>query len=140
MRTRQPFHVTNPISDNIRLYPFSPAWPVHVALHARGYVMSATDSASTWSTFLSDLSVSEQYTVIHSEDEFHRAFAQLCTDIRDRDPQRLLARFLRHHDQIIAFIGALDESTGLNASECLSSVFWSKAFETVLVRNFGVDL
>ena len=94
--------------------------------------MSATDSASTWSTFLSDLSVSEQ-TVINSENVFHQAFVQVCTDIRERDPQRLLARFLRYHDQIIAFIGTLDEATGLNTSSCLSSVFWSKAFETVLV-------
>ncbi|KAF2115017.1 kinase-like domain-containing protein [Lophiotrema nucula] len=93
--------------------------------------MSVTDSASTWSTFLSDLSVSEQ-TAINSEDVFHRAFVRVCTELRERDPQRLLARFLRHHDQIIAFIGALDESTGLDTSSCLSSVFWSKAFETVL--------
>ena len=97
--------------------------------------MSATDSASTWSSVLSDLSVSEQYTVIQSENDFHRAFEEFCSDIRERDPQRLLARFLRHHDRIIAFIGALDESTGLDASNSLSSVFWSRAFATVLVRR-----
>lgn len=95
--------------------------------------MSGTDSA-TWSSFLSDLSLPELHKVIRSENDFHRAFGRVCTDIREHDPQRLLARFLRHHDQIIAFIGAVDESTGLNASKSLSSIFWSKAFATVLVR------
>lgn len=50
----------------------------------------------------------------------------------------MLARFLRHHDQIIAFVSALDESTGLDVSNCLSSVFWSKAFEAVEVSRSGV--
>ncbi|KAH7357452.1 kinase-like domain-containing protein [Pyrenochaeta sp. MPI-SDFR-AT-0127] len=93
--------------------------------------MSLTGSSSTWSTFLSDLPASDDIGTIPGEDQFHRNFVEYCTTIRERDPQRLLARFLRHHDQIIAFIGALDESTGLDTSRCLSSVFWSKAFETV---------
>lgn len=93
--------------------------------------MSLTGSSSTWSTFLSDLPVSEEKGAIPGENEFHRQFVQHCTAVRDRDPQRLLARFLRYHDQTIAFIGALDESTGLDTSRCLSSVFWSKAFEAV---------
>ena len=95
--------------------------------------MSGSDSASSWSSFLSDLSVSEQYTVIHSENDFHRAFEEVCAELRERDPQRLLARFLRYHDQIIAFIGALDKSIGLDASNNMNSVFWSKAFAAVLV-------
>ncbi|KAI9663838.1 MAG: hypothetical protein M1821_007328 [Bathelium mastoideum] len=94
--------------------------------------MSATDSASTWSSFLSDLSLPEEHSAISSEDDFHRAFLRICTEIRERDPQRLLARFLRHHDQIIAFVGALDDSTGLDSSNSLGKAFWSKAFETVL--------
>ncbi|KAL9098948.1 MAG: hypothetical protein Q9163_005484 [Psora crenata] len=94
--------------------------------------MSGSDSASSWSSFLSDLSVSEQNTVIYSENNFHQAFEKVCTELRERDPQRLLARFLRHHDQIIAFIGALDESIGLEAFNSLKSVFWSKAFAAVL--------
>ena len=60
---------------------------------------------------------------------------ETCKERRERDPQRLLARFIRYHDQIIAFIGALDESTGLDVTNSLNSVFWSKAFETVLVSN-----
>ena len=96
--------------------------------------MSASDTSSTWSSFLSDLPGSDENTAIHSEDVFHRAFVALCNDVRERDPQRLLARFLRHHDQIIAFIGALDECTGLEATNCLNSVFWSKAYDIVWVR------
>jgi hypothetical protein len=97
--------------------------------------MSLTGSSSTWSTFLSDLPTPEDGGGIPGEDHFHRNFVQHCTFVRERDPQRLLARFLRYHDQIIAFVGALDESTGLDTSRCLSSVFWSKAFETVQARN-----
>ena len=96
--------------------------------------MSATDSASAWSSFLSGLSIPEQHNVIVSENAFHRAFQDLCDSIRECDPQRLLARFLRHHDQIIAFIGAVDEATGLDPSNSLSRIFWSGAFATVLVR------
>ncbi len=96
--------------------------------------MSGTGSSSTWSTFLSDLPTSNDNTAIHTEDVFHQSFLDLCTQIRERDPQRLLAKLLRYHDRIVAFVGALDESSGLDASHCLSSVFWSKAFETVQVR------
>lgn len=106
-----------------------------VALNALADAMSLTGSSSTWSTFLSDLPTPEDSGGIPGEDHFHRNFVQHCTSVRERDPQRLLARFLRHHDQIIAFVGALDESTGLDTSRCLSSVFWSKAFETIQART-----
>ena len=96
--------------------------------------MSGSDSTSSWSSILSDLSISEPYSVISSENDFHRAFGEVCAELRERDPQRLLARFLRYHDQIIPFIGALDESIGHDASNSLNSVFWSKAFAAVLVR------
>jgi hypothetical protein len=99
--------------------------------------MSLTGSSSTWSTFLSDLPTSERCTNIPGEDLFHREFKQACTKRRERDPERLLARFLRYHDHIIAFVSTLDESTGLDVSNCLSSVFWSKAFETFEVSCSG---
>ena len=100
-----------------------------------GFAMSRTDSSSTWSSLLSELSASEQSSAIRNENDFHRAFEAFCSDIRERDPQRLLARFLRYHNQIIVFVGALDESTGLDVSNSLSSVFWSKAFATIMVRR-----
>jgi hypothetical protein len=90
----------------------------------------------TWSTLLSDLQpslTSQEIIPIPNESKFHKAFVELCTDVRERDPQRLLARFLRQHDQIIAFIGALDDSIGLEESHSLSSLFWSVAFTTVQV-------
>ncbi|EXJ89007.1 serine/threonine protein kinase [Capronia epimyces CBS 606.96] len=89
-------------------------------------------SASTWPTVLSDLASSDGSTNIPDEGRFHREFKAACGRIREKDPERLLARFLRHHDQIIAFVSAIDESASLdNVPHCLSSVFWSKAFETV---------
>lgn len=97
----------------------------------------------TWSTLLSDLraSLSSQETIlIPNEGGFHKAFVELCSDIHERDSQRLLARFLRQHDQIIAFIGALDESIGFTESHCLSSLFWSVAFNTVQVSySFAIS-
>ena len=95
--------------------------------------MSLTGSSSTWSTFLSDLPASDDSTNISDEDQFHREFKEICSQLRERDPERLLAKFQRHHDQIIAFVSALDESAGSDASKTPSSVFWSKAFETVKV-------
>jgi hypothetical protein len=58
----------------------------------------------------------------------------LCAEVHERDPQRLLARFLREHAQIIAFIGALDDSLELEEEDCcLGSCFWTIAYSTVYV-------
>jgi hypothetical protein len=89
----------------------------------------------TWSSLLSELHSSiltgHETTLIPNETAFHQAFNDLCAAVRERDPTRLLARFLRQHDQLIAFIGALDESIGFKEPDCLSTVFWSVAFITV---------
>ena len=90
----------------------------------------------TWSALLSDLQpslTSQEIISILNESKFHKAFVELCIDVHERDPQRLLAKFLRQHDQIIVFIGALDDSIGLEESHCLNSLFWSVAFTTVQV-------
>lgn len=93
----------------------------------------------TWSTLLSHLQSSptgEETISIPNESRFHKAFVDVCSDVCERDPQRLLAKFLRQHDHIIAFIGALDESIGFKEPHCLSSLFWSVAFTTVQVSCF----
>ncbi|KAF2221664.1 hypothetical protein BDZ85DRAFT_132053 [Elsinoe ampelina] len=93
--------------------------------------MSNSGSSSTWMTFLSDLPITGSSAEVTGEQRFHREFKQACIIIGERDPERLLARFLRHHDQIVAFVSALDESMGLDDANSLSSVFWSKAFEAI---------
>lgn len=70
-----------------------------------------------------------------NEELFHRRFMQYCDSTQEDDPQRLLARFLRHHDEIIRFVSALDESMELDQTSSLSSVFWSRAFDIVVVRQ-----
>lgn len=99
--------------------------------------MSERETRDTWSTLLSDLQSSLQEPIlILNETKFHQAFEEVCAEVHETDPQRLLARFLRQHDQIIAFIGALDESIGFTEPHCLSSLFWSVAFTTVQVSIF----
>lgn len=97
--------------------------------------MSGSDSASTWSSVLSDLQPSEDITSVYSQDQFTQYCYKVCTEACERDPQRMLGKFLRYHDQVIVFVGALDESTGLDSRICLSLVFWSTAFATVRVRR-----
>lgn len=101
--------------------------------------MSERETRDTWSTLLSDLqsSLARQDPIeIPNENKFHQAFEEVCTQVHECDPQRLLAKFLRQHDQIIVFIGALDESIGFTEPHCLSSLFWSVAFTTVQVSIF----
>jgi hypothetical protein len=96
--------------------------------------MSAMDSASNQSAFLSDLELTDYYFEdINSEDAFHRAFLQFCADIRETDPQRLLGRFIRYHNQITDLVDALDEAAGRNRANNAGGVFWSKAFDAVRV-------
>lgn len=94
----------------------------------------------TWSTLLSDLesSLTSQETIssIPNETAFHRAFEEVCAQVQEPDSPRLLAKFLRQHDQIMVFIGALDESIGFTEPPSLSSLFWSVAFTTVQVSLF----
>ena len=92
----------------------------------------------TWSSLLFDLQsslTSQEIILIPNENRFHKAFIEVCTDVPERDPQRMLARFLRQHDQIIAFIGDLDESFGFKEPHCLSSLFWSITFTTIQVSR-----
>lgn len=94
-----------------------------------------------WSTLLSDLQSSlnsQDIILIPDERSFHTEFEEVCACVKEIDPPRLLAKFLRQHNQIIAFIGALDESIGFAEPPCLSSLFWSVAFTTVQVSFFRV--
>ncbi|MCJ1264295.1 hypothetical protein MMC22_004166 [Lobaria immixta] len=98
--------------------------------------MSERETRDTWSTLLSDLQSSlepQDPIEIPNENKFHQAFEEVCTQVHECDRQRLLAKFLRQHDQIIVFIGALDESIGFTEPHCLSSLFWSVAFTTVQI-------
>jgi hypothetical protein len=101
--------------------------------------MSKPDSArSTWSTLLSNLRPASQDIIfIPSEGEFHKDFVRVCGELRERDPQRLLARYIRQHDQIIRFAFTLDSALELDESLCLNSLFWSIAFATFQVRSIG---
>jgi hypothetical protein len=98
--------------------------------------MSASDSSSSWSSLVLDLQPQE-ITFVPDERDFHRQFQRLCTQLRERQPQRLLAKFLRQHAQVIAFIGGIDESAGLEESHSLSALFWSVAFAIVRVRRLA---
>jgi hypothetical protein len=96
---------------------------------------SMSDSSSTWSVLLSDLQPEQNLIFVASESDFRREFEKLCSRLREPDPQRLLGKFFRHHAQIMVFIGALDESSGLSESNnSLGSLFWSFAFTIIRVR------
>jgi hypothetical protein len=97
--------------------------------------MSASDTSSSWSTLLAHLQPSQEIVIIRDEGRFHRAFKKVCSEIRERDPERLLAKFLRHHAKIRAFIGALEESAGFDENRCLGQTFWSVSLWTVRVRR-----
>ena len=96
------------------------------------------NTRATWSNLLSDLCAqpaARELVNIPDESTFHEVFALLCAEARERDPQRLLARFLRQHDQLIAIVSALDQSVGLVRPYTLNATFWSVAYAAVQVSR-----
>jgi hypothetical protein len=101
--------------------------------------MSELDSnpRATWTSLVQELQpdpADEGAQIIPTEADFHIAFEDLCLHMQYREPQRLLARFLREHSQIIAFVGALDESLELHTGCSPGSCFWTIAYATIQVR------
>ena len=100
--------------------------------------MSEIDSnpRATWTTLVAELQPDSSQpgaAIIQSEAHFHTAFEHLCLHMQYREPQRLLARFLREHTQIIAFVGALDDSLELHAGYSPGCCFWTIAYDTLQV-------
>lgn len=78
-------------------------------------------------------SSTQDIVIIPNESCFHEEYYKLGRSLRERDPARRLARFLRDHHQINDFVRGLENSTGLS-NHRLRSAFWTKAFEVIKVR------